>query len=209
MVRQVAMRRDTPLRIAATLPIRSLHDGKRRLAPLLSAERRQQIIAELCRTVVNALRESGVVDMIALVSRDDATLAFGETLGLAPIWEERPGLNEALQTAGDWAREAGAEAQMIVLPDLPLLRPDDLRAVVYALPGEEGIVACPDRTGTGTNLLLMRPCGIIAPGFGTGSFERHLQAAHGADVAVATVDVPGTRWDVDTPDDLAGLSIRI
>ncbi len=197
--------RERRLRTVATLPIRSLHDGKQRLASRLSPEQRGQIIMRLCLAVAGALRESGVVDMISLVSGDDAALAFGESIGLVPLWEGQANLNAALRTAGHWAQEA--EAHLIVLPDLPLLQAADVRAVVGAAPETPGVVICPDRMRMGTNLLLMRPSGVIAPSFGPESFQRHLHAAKLARIAVVTVDSPGTRWDIDTPDDLAGLEL--
>jgi 2-phospho-L-lactate guanylyltransferase len=194
------------LRIAATLPIRSLRDGKRRLQHALRPAQRERLIVALCSSVVEALRGSGVVDMIALVSGDEAALAFGERLGLAPILEERSGLNEALRTAALGASASGADGHLIVLPDLPLLRPADVRAVVEAAPTTSGIVACPDHLGTGTNLLLQVPCQAMPTAFGVDSFHNHLEAARQAGLSVTTIDAPGTRWDVDTPDDLTQLS---
>ncbi|HZG69555.1 MAG TPA: hypothetical protein VEZ12_22670, partial [Herpetosiphonaceae bacterium] len=115
--------------IVATLPLRSLDNGKRRLAHRFSADERRQMIMAMCGTVVSALRASGVITRIALVSGDAATLDFGRSLGLVPIQERIHDLNSALRTAGEWA--AGqADEHLIVLPDLPLLSPDDIRGVV-------------------------------------------------------------------------------
>ena len=196
-------------RIVATLPIRSLDDGKRRLARRLSAEQRCRLIRNLCATAVVALRESGVVDMIGLVSDDDRTLDYAGELGLVPIREEEPGLNGALRSAGAWARATGADAHLIVLPDLPLLRPADIQGVAEASPAEHGVVVCPDRRGMGTNVLLLRPCGAIPTMFGPSSFERHMRAPRAAGIAVVVYDSPGTRWDVDTPDDLDALDLDL
>lgn len=194
------------LRIVATLPIRSLDDGKRRLGGRLSPDQRRTMIIACCRTVVAALRESGVIALIGLVSGDPAALEFGRELGVTPIQEERPGLNEAIQTAGNWARTAGAAAHLIVLPDLPLLRAADVRAIACAAPHTAGIVACPDRSRTGTNLLLVKPCGAVQTFFGERSFSRHITAARTAGLTVATYESPGTCSDVDTPDDLDALN---
>jgi len=193
-------------RIAASLPVRSFGDGKRRLAEQLSAEQRRALIGRLLRGVVEALRESGVVAMISVVSGDEAVLRWAQHEQLVPLLEDERGLNGALRRSARWAQAVEADAHLVVLPDLPLLRADDVRAVVAAAPGR-AVVACPDRWGTGTNMLLLQPPGAIGPAFGENSFSRHLDQARRAGLAVGTVDRPGTRWDLDTPGDLADLGI--
>ena len=193
--------------VVATLPLRSLDEGKRRLRHQLLPEQRRALIVRLCTSVVRALRASGSVNRIGLVSRDHAALDLARELGLAPIWEEEPGLNEALQTASRWAEDLGAAAHLIVLPDLPLLEPADIRGLVNAAPAGRGAVLCPDRGRTGTNILLLRPCGVLPPMFGPQSFARHQGQANVAGIPVAVYDSPGTRWDVDTPEDLDGLEL--
>lgn len=194
--------------IVATLPVRALHDGKRRLAHDLSASERRRLIMTMCTTVVAALRDSGVIALIGLVSGDEATLDFGRSLGLIPIQEREHDLNSALRTAGEWAAER-ADQQLIVLPDLPLLRPDNIRELVESADGAPSIVICPDRTRTGTNMLMLQPCGCIPPLFGSGSLQRHLAAARAANAAVRIYDSPGTSWDIDTPEDLAALGLGL
>ena len=59
----------------------------------------------------------------------------------------------------------------------------------------------PDRHGSGTNALVLRPPDVIAFAFGRGSRDRHLAAAAAAGAAV--IEVMGDlTLDVDTPDDL-------
>ncbi len=195
--------------LVATVPLRSLADGKRRLQSRLNGDERERLITRLCAAVVEALRASHVVDAIALVSADEAALRFAQTLGVTPLREEEAGLNGALRTAGQWALDAGAAAHLIVLPDLPLLQAEDVRAVVRRGDTRPGVVICPDRFRSGTNLLLLRPCHAIATQFGTRSFEAHQAAARSAGCHVAIYDAPGTGWDIDTPEDLEGLGFSI
>src|SRR3712207_5900197 len=96
-----AMRPPAPTgQLVPTLPLRSLHDGKRRLQHHLTVRQRRDLLTYLCEIAVRALRDSGIVAMIGLVSGDDRTLAYGRSLGLVPIKEEEIGLNGALRTAG-------------------------------------------------------------------------------------------------------------
>ena len=62
----------------------------------------------------------------------------------------------------------------------------------------------PDRTGSGTNGLALRPPEIIGFHFGAGSREAHETAARAAGVAAVIVDRPGLAFDLDTPEDLRG-----
>ncbi len=193
-------------RVVAVLPIRALDDGKRRLSARLSAAERRMLIVRLCTVVVRALRESGMIESIGVVSGDATTLEWAREKGLTPIRQHGDGLNDALISGAAWARSTGANAQLIVLPDLPLLRADDVQAVLRTDAPERSIVICSDRAGAGTNMLLMRPCGVIPPHFGVGSFAQHLEAARHMDVPVRVCDLPRTHWDVDTSDDLDELA---
>jgi 2-phospho-L-lactate guanylyltransferase len=195
-------------RVVAILPIRALDDGKRRLSERLSAAERRDLIVRLCTAVVQALRDSGAVEIIGVVSRDAATLAWATEQGLTPIEERGAGLNDALASAAEWAHAMGADAELIVLPDLPLLQAEDVRTVVRSDAPERSIVICSDRAWSGTNMLLMRPCGVIPPRFGLDSFNQHIEAARNADVAVRVCDLPRTHWDIDTPADLDEWVIR-
>ncbi|CAA9296023.1 MAG: hypothetical protein AVDCRST_MAG26-4447 [uncultured Chloroflexia bacterium] len=188
-------------RMVASLPLRSLDDGKRRLRNRLTRSERQELVLTLLDVAVAALRESGVVNEVALVSGDDRALGLAAHMKLVPIREATAGLNSALLTAREWAKQARADAHLIILPDLPLLRASDIRAVVEAAFAGAGVVLCPDRTDTGTNLLLTHPRDAIRPLFGSGSFERHQQAAVEAGLPARIVRTPGTSWDIDTAED--------
>ena len=74
---------------------------------------------------------------------------------------------------------------------------------------ETPVAIVPDRHGTGTNALLLAPSDVIAPSFGPGSFDRHVAAARAAGVEYAVARIPALMFDVDTPDDLADLSIAL
>ena len=61
----------------------------------------------------------------------------------------------------------------------------------------------PDKAGTGTNGLCLRPPDAIAFAFGSGSFARHTARADAAALPLAVVREPGLEFDLDTPQDLA------
>ena len=63
----------------------------------------------------------------------------------------------------------------------------------------------PDRHGTGTNALLLRPPDSLVPAFGPGSCQRHQDAARSEGTVGEVRDVPSLALDVDTLEDLQAL----
>ena len=72
-----------------------------------------------------------------------------------------------------------------------------------AVPGPKGVAIAPDRAGTGTNGLALRPPDAIAFRFRGSSFAAHRAAAEAAEVPMVEVHRPGLAFDLDTPEDLA------
>jgi 2-phospho-L-lactate guanylyltransferase (CobY/MobA/RfbA family) len=65
------------------------------------------------------------------------------------------------------------------------------------------VAIAPDRAGTGTNGLALRPPDALGFAFGTDSLAAHREAAGDAGVALVEVHRPGLAFDLDTPADLA------
>jgi 2-phospho-L-lactate guanylyltransferase len=65
------------------------------------------------------------------------------------------------------------------------------------------VAIAPDRAGTGTNGLVLRPPGVIGFRFGKGSFALHLEEVERAGVPLVAVNRAGLAFDLDTPQDLA------
>ncbi len=115
-------------------------------------------------------------------------------------------LNAAIALGCAKADAHGATAALILPADLPLLSPDVVVDFVDEA-GDAAVALAPDRSGTGTNALLLRPPRALAPLFGPASFARHRAAARARGLAVTTVHLPALAFDLDTPDDLARLCV--
>jgi 2-phospho-L-lactate guanylyltransferase len=188
-----------PIRII--VPHRGLAAAKTRLAPVLDPGERVALARELLERVLRVVREAA--DDVVVITPSEALAAIVEPIGATLVVQRGMGLNTGLEQARRAAVEAGIELLGVLHGDLPNLSPDDVRALLAATPSPSGLTIAPDRGGSGTNALALRPADAIGFAFGEGSFAAHRAAAEAADVQVAILERPGLAFDLDTPADLA------
>lgn len=177
------------------IPVRPLGQGKTRLSPALTGPARAELARAMFAHVQDVARHFAPVHAI---SRDAAVLALAQH----PLLELGEGLNPALEQA---ARELGGNGPVLALSaDLPLLRGEDLTAMIMLL-DEADVIAAPDRMGRGTNALLLARPGLIPYRFGPDSLTAHRDAAERAGLRFTCCERAGLASDVDRPEDLALL----
>ncbi len=180
----------------AIVPVRSLADGKRRLAGVLDDAERAALNE---RFLVHALDLAATLPGPTFVVSLDPAVASHPAAGDAiHVIDPDRGLNAAIGAGCDRARLEGAE-RIVVLPiDLPMARPEDVRA----LAGTEGAVAiAPDQRRQGTNGLCLAAGLEFAFRFGVGSFAAHVAEAERLGVEAAVIENPRLALDIDTPED--------
>lgn len=193
----------TRLRIVALLPFRGLANAKSRLARALTEDERRTLALALLNRAVAAVAGAGV-ERVAVVTRDPALAGAGLDPRAEVLLQDSEGLNAAVRQGQRWALDGGADALLILLPDLPTLGIADIRAILDAAAPDAAVIA-PDRHGAGTNALLLAPPDAIAPAFGAGSAVRHRRSLALADIPVTDVERRGTHLDLDTPEDIRAL----
>ncbi|MGH7119375.1 MAG: 2-phospho-L-lactate guanylyltransferase [Acetobacteraceae bacterium] len=196
------MRRDAP--IVALVPVRGFQVGKQRLALVLSAAERRDLVRAMLEDVLAALARVHRVALIAVVSADGAVARVAEGAH-AIVLPDAPGggLNPSLQAALAWvAATCPDHIAMVVAADLPALTPARLEAGVLASTADVVIARSLDG---GTNLLLQQPPVRLAPAFGAGSSARHRDSATRAGLSTAVLDDPLLARDLDVPADLAAI----
>jgi 2-phospho-L-lactate/phosphoenolpyruvate guanylyltransferase len=197
--------------LVAVVPVKGLDAAKTRLSGLLSAEERGALALAMAGRVVESLRASGCFARIAVVSPDPRALDWARERDVDALAQASHGLNRGLELARGWAQEEHATALLVALGDLPLLSPDEVRALVDLAAGSSAnaqVLLAPDRDEHGTNLLLLRPPSLMPFAFGEGSFARHAAIARSFAGEPLIFRSPGTAFDVDGPLDLAELEAR-
>jgi len=192
----------------AVIPIRSLNDGKTRLATRLGHAERRVLNATLLDHVVSVTQKVLPPERCLVVTGCAETAACAGRLGTPVLRETLPGSgpNAALAEARDHFRACGAAAMLIVPTDLPLLAAADLEAFLAAADLATVLLA-PDTAGTGSNAMLLPTAPPFAFSFGhAGSFFIHSQTAARLGLALTPVRRPGVTFDLDTPADLDRLS---
>jgi 2-phospho-L-lactate guanylyltransferase len=163
--------------------------------------------------VISAALQSHVLDRLAVISPDPGVLAHARAVDwrIIPILQRdhEPGLNPAVTTGREWAVEAGAAGLLVLFADLPFVTAGDLQTIT----GEPAqVVIATDRDGLGTNASLVRLAGrgrAFVYQYGPGSARKHAAEAARLGLSVATIQTPGTAFDLDTPRDWRTLSVSI
>lgn len=187
----------------AIVPVKPLRRGKSRLAGILSQEERADLNRRLLAHTVDTLREIPEIEQVLVVSRDQAALALAREHGARTVQENgAPHLNVALARATFLAMNYVTRGILIVPADLPLITPEDVRAMLERAKYPPVVVVAPDRHRQGTNALLVCPVGLIDYEFGPGSFERHCELARQAGARLEICELPSLALDVDIPEDL-------
>jgi 2-phospho-L-lactate/phosphoenolpyruvate guanylyltransferase len=191
------------MRTLAILPVKSFGAAKQRLAPALGSGPRQALAQAMFADVLASLGRVEGLDAVAVVTADPVAEAAARGQGVVVLPDsEQAGQSVAASIGIAYALAEGFERVLLVPGDTPLLDPGEV-ASLLAAPRAVSIV--PDRHGTGTNALVLQPPDAIAPSFGPGSLERHVEAAAAIGVSSAVEEVPTLLLDVDTGADLSAL----
>lgn len=183
--------------------------AKQRMSGAVPEERRLALVEAMLGDVLEAVTGARQVDMTVVITGEPAAASIASGFGAEVIHDpDDAGHNGAAQLGIDRAREVGADVVVLLPGDCPLLEPREIDSLVTGLP-EPFLTVVPDRHGTGTNSLAMRPPGVIDPSFGEGSCERHLEIARRAGIPHATEKIEGLALDLDTPADIVALTTRI
>lgn len=160
------------------------------------------LVSQLLQRVLRVTR--GMCDDVVVISPSRALAEIVEPSGARLVVQRGMGLNEGLEQARFDALVEDVGTLIVLHGDLPNLRASDVSVLAAALPdGDAPAVAiAPDRAGTGTNGLALRPPGVIRFRFGVGSFAAHLEEVQLAAVPLVAVNRAGLAFDLDTPEDL-------
>ena len=216
----MTMSRRPTMGIWAIIPVKSLRESKRRLAHLLSADERAQLIERFLHNALAALNRATAVHATIVISSDPVALAAARRHGAHALAETAPcGLNTDVAEAVAFAVAQAAAGVLILPADLPFLRAADVEAMLAVAVGDENgrapaarqpyIAICTDAARNGTNALLLCPPAGFAFHYGPGSFSLHAAEARRRGMLVYEVCAPGLQFDLDTEADWLACRDRV
>lgn len=196
-------------RLIALVPVRSIDGAKSRLADVLDAEERHDLVVRMLERTIRAATGSARIAATIVVSADPLAREIAEAAGVRAIADPGIGLVEALDEARRAALDAGATAVLVVPIDLAEVSSASLDAALETAlagdpdgdPGAPLVALVPDRHHRGTNVLLVRPPDAIGFSFGGDSRAAHAGRASAAGVRFVELGGPLV-VDLDTPEDL-------
>jgi 2-phospho-L-lactate guanylyltransferase len=188
------------MRTLAVLPVKSFDRAKSRLG---DGVRRAELARAMVGDVLEALRRVEALDGVIVVTAQAE--AIPEDFEVV-VDREEAGQSPAALLGIAAAVRRRADRVLLVPGDCPALNPGEVDGLLADARAD--VVIVPDRHGSGTNALLLRPPGVMRPSFGPGSFARHAALARGAGASIRVARLPSLELDVDTPSDLEALLAR-
>lgn len=190
----------------AVVPVKSLAAAKRRLAGVLSAAERRQLVLSMLEDVLGALREvadGGGIEEVSVVTCDPVVRDLAVSLGVKVVVRERDaGHTEAVVHAARVLRSAGCGGMLTVPGDVPLVSAAEVGRLLAAHGRSPAVTLAPARDGLGSNGLICSPPDVLPLRFGEESFRPHVASARRLGISPAVVSLPGLGLDIDRRADL-------
>lgn len=196
----------------AIIPVKRLYDSKQRLAHILSANERADLIHVTFSHLLDTLAQVETIARVLVISIDERALATATEKGADVLRELLPqqgsfSLNTAVSQAIAHATAQKATAALILPADLPFAQSADIHALLNMagygkMENENGrlstVILSSDEDGTGTNALILPLPTPFRFHYGKGSYQKHKQEANQLGFAVKTVQAVGLQFDLDT-----------
>lgn len=191
------------------LPVKDFVNAKQRLSGVLSPSERRALSQAMVEDMLVCLQGINELAGVVLVSDDPAAELIAYRYGARLLQEKGSsnGLNAAVQQAAEYLEDQGSTRMLVLHGDLPLVRPESLRALLKDRSAQVSLVA--DRCQSGTNGLLCSVPAPIAFCYGNGSLQAHQKSCEEKGLSVRTVSFADLSLDVDTPQDLIALAEAI
>ncbi|MFI5012377.1 MAG: 2-phospho-L-lactate guanylyltransferase [Hyphomicrobiales bacterium] len=192
--------------IWAIVPVKTLALAKARLAPVLPAPIRRQLVLTMLEDVLELLLGKPAVDRVLVVTADAEVCALARDRGAMALQEDdASGLNPAVRRGVAYARGHGADRMLYLPADVPLATSAEIDQIVTPALHSPSAVIVSARDGDGTNALFFSPAGAFDPSFGAGSFARHCRQAVANGLRLRVLRLSGVGADIDEAADLATL----
>ncbi len=182
--------------------------AKQRLAAMLTPAQRRLVALALGARCLRCAVAAWPTERVVVVGAGEEIGDLARRHGVLAVLED-PGAGQsaAVSLGARWVEDRGLAALATVAGDLPEVTVADLlflRALAEAETAA-GVVAVPDRAGTGTNALVVRPPTADVLAFGPDSLARHRarSRAHGLPFTVRRRR--GLARDCDRPEDLLAV----
>ena len=195
----------------AVVPLKSPDEAKSRLKAVLDAAQRRELFFALARRVIGALRATPGIDVVAVVTASAEVATFARAQQVEVIRHAVDfGTASAFASAVHHLQPLRLERLLMIAGDLPLVSSEALQELLKLADAQPrvqpSVVVVPDRHRLGTNALLCTPPHVIAPCFGSNSYQQHLRAAEQAGVATRILQNESfahhLALDLDVPEDL-------
>lgn len=181
------------------VPVKSFHGAKRRLAPMLGVSERAGLVRAMMGDVLAAAVVVVGPQRVLVVTGDDDVAAEVREIGVGVVDDEGVrGTNAAVKIGFASVARRGGGAVMALLGDLPGVAPADIVALFSAAERAQMALAPAPEDG-GTNALVCREVGRIAPCFGPNSFARHIATANAVGIRPVVLLNQRLGLDIDEP----------
>lgn len=189
------------MNVFAIVPVKTLANSKKRLAPILSGRERAKLSESLLLDVMNAVCNSGVTKVI-VVSMDQMVIKIAREFGAVIVKEKREcGVNSAVALTDSICRDG--DASIVIPQDLPFILSSDIDMMCRSATGKRCVVVTPSHRYDGTNALLRKPSNAIETHYDEDSYEIHVNKAREENLPVKIFLNNRLMLDIDEPKDIA------
>jgi 2-phospho-L-lactate/phosphoenolpyruvate guanylyltransferase len=194
------------MNVVALIPVKGFRNAKQRLSPVLSYAGRELLAEAMFHDILAQVRAARGIAATFVVTGDDKVASIALTASAEVIREHAEnGETGAVDFARLELKNAGCEAVLIIPGDMPLVRAEDIEAVLAQVPEDAAApfaLLVPSHDRLGTNVLLLAPPDILELRFGYDSFNFHLGQVRARGLPIHVFENEHLALDIDEPNDL-------
>lgn len=192
--------------IWAVLPLKGLRDAKNRLSNILSPQERAGLVTAMAQDMLSALIATPKLAGIMVISDSAGIKDLVQNYPVELIPEgEAKGLNGAISHAAKILCDRNIDAMMVIHGDIPLVRPQDIDAILETILPAPSVTITPCKHMDGTNVMVCCPPDVITFEYGKQSYSKHLKCAANRGIEPTEVSNEHLAIDIDTEGDLLDL----